>query len=125
MRATGVPPSSAHRPALGGTAAEGYHPLATGVAGGRGKRKIENNTIHLSLTLCLFPQMESTHWDNISEPAKDLIQRMLTTEPNHRITIQEVLNHKWLRVSVTGASPSILVRRTVCYTPLVKFAENK
>lgn len=44
-------------------------------------------------------QMETPLWDPISEPAKDLIQRMLTTDVNHRITIQEVLNHKWLRVS--------------------------
>nr|XP_012144192.1 PREDICTED: peripheral plasma membrane protein CASK isoform X5 [Megachile rotundata] len=42
-------------------------------------------------------QMETPPWDCISEPAKDLIQRMLTTDVNHRITIQEVLNHKWLR----------------------------
>ncbi|KAL0134112.1 hypothetical protein PUN28_001158 [Cardiocondyla obscurior] len=42
-------------------------------------------------------QMETALWDPISEPAKDLIQRMLTTDVNHRITIQEVLNHKWLR----------------------------
>nr|XP_034184052.1 peripheral plasma membrane protein CASK isoform X10 [Osmia lignaria] len=42
-------------------------------------------------------QMETPPWDSISEPAKDLIQRMLTTDVNHRITIQEVLNHKWLR----------------------------
>ncbi|KAK0157877.1 hypothetical protein PV328_011565 [Microctonus aethiopoides] len=49
-------------------------------------------------------QMESAIWDNISEPAKDLIQRMLTTEVNHRITIQEVLNHKWLRDRDKGAA---------------------
>ncbi|XP_043289366.1 peripheral plasma membrane protein CASK isoform X6 [Venturia canescens] len=49
-------------------------------------------------------QMETSHWDHISEPAKDLIQRMLTTEPNHRITIQEVLNHKWLRDRDKGAA---------------------
>ncbi|XP_011497915.1 PREDICTED: peripheral plasma membrane protein CASK isoform X1 [Ceratosolen solmsi marchali] len=42
-------------------------------------------------------QMETSLWDPISESAKDLIQRMLTTDANHRITIQEVLNHKWLR----------------------------
>lgn len=48
--------------------------------------------------------MESAIWDNISEPAKDLIQRMLTTEVNHRITIQEVLNHKWLRDRDKGAA---------------------
>ncbi|XP_058791151.1 peripheral plasma membrane protein CASK isoform X3 [Phymastichus coffea] len=42
-------------------------------------------------------KMDSALWDPISEAAKDLIQRMLTTDVNHRITIQEVLNHKWLR----------------------------
>ncbi|XP_035717249.1 peripheral plasma membrane protein CASK-like isoform X8 [Vespa mandarinia] len=49
-------------------------------------------------------QMETPLWDSISEPAKDLIQRMLTTDVNHRITIQEVLNHKWLRDRDKGAA---------------------
>ncbi|KAL0134108.1 hypothetical protein PUN28_001158 [Cardiocondyla obscurior] len=49
-------------------------------------------------------QMETALWDPISEPAKDLIQRMLTTDVNHRITIQEVLNHKWLRDRDKGAA---------------------
>ncbi|KAG7211654.1 hypothetical protein KM043_010906 [Ampulex compressa] len=49
-------------------------------------------------------QMETPLWDTISEPAKDLIQRMLTTDANHRITIQEVLNHKWLRDRDKGAA---------------------
>ncbi|XP_051173573.1 peripheral plasma membrane protein CASK isoform X5 [Leptopilina boulardi] len=48
-------------------------------------------------------QMETHLWDTISETAKDLIQRMLTTDVNHRITIQEVLNHKWLRDRDKGA----------------------
>jgi serine/threonine protein kinase len=46
--------------------------------------------------------METSLWDPISESAKDLIQRMLTIDVNHRITIQEVLNHKWLRVSLNN-----------------------
>ncbi|XP_070156776.1 peripheral plasma membrane protein CASK isoform X11 [Polyergus mexicanus] len=48
--------------------------------------------------------METPLWDPISEAAKDLIQRMLTTDVNHRITIQEVLNHKWLRDRDKGAA---------------------
>ncbi|BES91939.1 Protein tyrosine kinase [Nesidiocoris tenuis] len=36
-------------------------------------------------------------WDTIGDHAKDLIRRMLHPDPNQRITIQEVLNHKWLR----------------------------
>ncbi|XP_033215919.1 peripheral plasma membrane protein CASK isoform X1 [Belonocnema kinseyi] len=49
-------------------------------------------------------QMETPLWGTISETAKDLIQRMLTTDVNHRITIQEVLNHKWLRDRDKGAA---------------------
>jgi len=56
--------------------------------------------------------METPLWDPISEPAKDLIQRMLTTDVNHRITIQEVLNHKWLRVSGTVRA----VRASIWYS---------
>ncbi|CAH1400330.1 unnamed protein product [Nezara viridula] len=41
--------------------------------------------------------MDSPLWETISEGAKDLIRRMLHVDPNQRITIQEVLNHRWLR----------------------------
>ncbi|XP_044017408.1 peripheral plasma membrane protein CASK isoform X7 [Aphidius gifuensis] len=49
-------------------------------------------------------QMETPIWDNISDHAKDLIEKMLTSDPNHRITIQDVLNHKWLRDRDKGAA---------------------
>ncbi|XP_048506288.1 peripheral plasma membrane protein CASK isoform X4 [Athalia rosae] len=49
-------------------------------------------------------QMETPIWDTISETAKDLLKRMLATDVNHRITIQEVLNHKWLRDRDKGAA---------------------
>lgn len=42
--------------------------------------------------------MDSPQWELISDSAKDLIQQMLTVDPKQRITIQEVLNHRWLRV---------------------------
>ncbi|XP_063906651.1 peripheral plasma membrane protein CASK isoform X2 [Zophobas morio] len=41
--------------------------------------------------------MDSPQWELISDSAKDLIQQMLTVDPKQRITIQEVLNHRWLR----------------------------
>lgn len=45
-------------------------------------------------------QLDTPLWECISEHAKDLVRKMLTLDPNQRITIQEVLNHKWLRVCV-------------------------
>nr|XP_014271589.1 peripheral plasma membrane protein CASK isoform X5 [Halyomorpha halys] len=41
--------------------------------------------------------MDSPLWETISDGAKDLVRRMLHVDPNQRITIQEVLNHRWLR----------------------------
>ncbi|XP_014783139.1 serine/threonine-protein kinase Chk2 [Octopus bimaculoides] len=39
----------------------------------------------------------SPYWDNISVAAKDLVQKMLTVDPNQRITIQEAFSHRWLK----------------------------
>lgn len=38
-----------------------------------------------------------SHWDNISEKAKDLISQLLKFKPEDRITAQEALNHPWLK----------------------------
>ncbi|XP_077285477.1 peripheral plasma membrane protein CASK [Arctopsyche grandis] len=42
-------------------------------------------------------RFDSPNWECISDAAKDLVKRMLTVDHTHRITIQEVLNHRWLR----------------------------
>lgn len=39
----------------------------------------------------------ATQWEFISDSAKDLVQQMLSVDPKQRITIQEILNHRWLR----------------------------
>ena len=36
-------------------------------------------------------------WQSVSEEAKDLIRKMLVTDPSNRLTIQQVLNHIWIR----------------------------
>ncbi|XP_046674171.1 peripheral plasma membrane protein CASK isoform X7 [Homalodisca vitripennis] len=53
--------------------------------------------------------LDTPLWECISENAKDLIRKMLTLDPNHRITIQDVLNHKWLRDRDKGVSKIHLV----------------
>merc|ERR1711994_22828 len=40
-----------------------------------------------------FPKPE---WENISKDAKGLIQGMLITDPAKRLTIDEVIKHKWI-----------------------------
>lgn len=40
--------------------------------------------------------MPSPYWDNVSNEAKDLVQRLLVVEPRQRLTASEALNHPWL-----------------------------
>ena len=41
----------------------------------------------------------SPWWDDISKSAQDLISHLLTVDPEKRYTIQEFLNHPWVRQS--------------------------
>lgn len=36
-------------------------------------------------------------WENISDPAKDLLRRMLHIDPSRRLSAAQVLQHSWLR----------------------------
>ncbi|KAG8189351.1 hypothetical protein JTE90_021856 [Oedothorax gibbosus] len=37
------------------------------------------------------------HWDSISDFAKDMIRRMLTVDPISRITVEDALQHWWIK----------------------------
>lgn len=41
--------------------------------------------------------MRKKHWESISDSAKDLIKKMLTLDPDSRITAVEALNHPWIK----------------------------
>nr|XP_053647174.1 peripheral plasma membrane protein CASK-like isoform X1 [Cherax quadricarinatus] len=47
-------------------------------------------------------------WECISDHAKDLVRRMLTFDPNERITVKEALNHRWIKDRDKYASRSHL-----------------
>ncbi|XP_065059096.1 MAP kinase-activated protein kinase 2-like [Rhopilema esculentum] len=38
-----------------------------------------------------------TEWKNVSDHAKDLIKGLLKTDPSERLTINQVMNHPWIR----------------------------
>uniref|UniRef100_A0A1I8ETB5 non-specific serine/threonine protein kinase n=2 Tax=Wuchereria bancrofti TaxID=6293 RepID=A0A1I8ETB5_WUCBA len=40
-----------------------------------------------------FPSPE---WDRVSEAAKDLIRKLLRTDPSERFTIEQTMSHKWI-----------------------------
>ncbi len=43
-----------------------------------------------------FPKPE---WEKVSKDAKDLIRGMLETEPQKRLTIDDIIKNKWIAVS--------------------------
>ena len=49
--------------------------------------------------------MAGREWAQVSDAAKDLIRRMLCTDPLQRITIPEVLSHPWLSNVETRGTP--------------------
>lgn len=46
----------------------------------------------------IYLQMRSKQWDFISTSAKDLVKKMLDVDPDKRITIDDALNHPWIKV---------------------------
>eukprot|EP00833_Pecoramyces_ruminatium_P011161 jgi/Orpsp1_1/1185193/evm.model.c7180000092709.1 len=45
----------------------------------------------------------SPEWDEISDNAKDFINRLLTVDPHKRITVKEALNHQWIATEATDS----------------------
>jgi len=40
--------------------------------------------------------LSGENWDSVSSLAKDLVARMLHVDPRHRISLQHVLQHRWI-----------------------------
>lgn len=55
------------------------------------KNGCNNNTNHIR------SQLESPEWKSISSNAKDLVLKMLAPNPHNRLTIEEVLDHPWMK----------------------------
>jgi serine/threonine-protein kinase Chk2 len=49
----------------------------------------------------------SPYWDSIGDPALDLIDQMLTVDPEKRYTIDECLEHSWMQNKTTSFSATL------------------
>lgn len=48
--------------------------------------------------------MTGPEWKNISKEAVDMIKKMLTYDPNNRISAEDALNHSWIKKKVLEPS---------------------
>jgi len=66
----------------------------------------DENTANLYRTIKAgkfdFP---SPYWDDISDPAKNLVCRLLTVDPKQRATPEQVLAHPWVASGVAKKTP--------------------
>ncbi|XP_018666684.2 MAP kinase-activated protein kinase 5 [Ciona intestinalis] len=54
------------------------------------RRKIMNGTYN-------FPERE---WERVSEPAKDIVRKLLCVDPHERMNIEDLVQHPWLNEEV-------------------------
>ena len=76
----------------------------------------------VSCRLCGFPPFDETtgydlefpspEWDNVSESAKDLIQKLLVVDPAKRLSANQALSHLW--VSGAGAGNQSIAGMYLC-----------
>lgn len=57
--------------------------------------------------------MHRKQWDLISDAAKDLVARMLEVDPDKRISIDEALEHPWIKVTCIKEKTKIHLQETV------------
>lgn len=55
-----------------------------------------NPKYRYQITRLTYSPMKGPAWDNISSEAKDLVDKMLTKDPNQRYSIDQILAHPWL-----------------------------
>jgi len=53
----------------------------------------------------------SPYWDDISDPAKNLISRLLTVDPKQRATSEKVLAHPWISNKISSNISTTLADR--------------
>jgi len=53
----------------------------------------------------------SPYWDDISDPAKNLISRLLTVDPKQRATSEQVLAHPWISNKISSNISTTLADR--------------
>ena len=62
--------------------------------------------------------LEGKEWESVSESAKDLVRKMLTVDPEKRITVANILQHPWI-IAVSGGSSGQPVNPSIAAPPSI------
>ncbi|KAJ3086791.1 hypothetical protein HK102_012458 [Quaeritorhiza haematococci] len=69
-------------------------------------------------------QFQSPWWDGISKEAKDLIQRLLTVDPQKRYTADQALNHPWMKLTSPAQDPALAPLLDPAFAPAHTFTRG-
>ena len=67
----------------------GYHPFD-----GQGEADIETTAVNIRHE---EPDFVDPVWEGVSEPCKNLLHRLLRKDPDDRLTVEQLLQHPWVR----------------------------
>lgn len=55
-------------------------------------------------------EFHDAEWSTVSDSAKDLIKRLLVVDPAQRLTMEQMLEHAWLKGAVAEGRASITAK---------------
>ena len=65
------------------------------------------------------------YWGDVTQPAKDMVQRLLTLDPESRITVSDALSHPWLQDrEVVGKAEALMEIDSLILPPPVPGPSN-
>ncbi|KAL3673171.1 hypothetical protein V7S43_002465 [Phytophthora oleae] len=96
----------------------GYHPFDP-----EGERS--DNEMIASIKACSF-EFDDDGWGSISDGAKDLVRHLLVLDPDHRFSMEQVLEHPWISrsPSFTALHASELPLSPTIHQELAKYREH-
>lgn len=85
----------------------------------------DNDTAIFKMILQGDIDFDTQPWPKISEDAKDLIRKLLTVDPSKRISVQQVLEHKWMQGNVSDTQlDHVVVKRMKKFAAMNKLKKT-
>ena len=60
----------------------------------------DNFALFEQIKSCKYSFEENDAWLNVSDCAKDFISRILVADPKQRMTLEQMMEHKWMKIEL-------------------------